>query len=289
MYGYEIEKESESLKRMEMQVIPFPLGAGVVGTQPHIHNAIEILYVTEGDFTMVCDGREVHAKAGDAVLFRSNCIHRTKSGDREKNFYWVLKISTELIIKILPKSSRTDSLLRLSVSNGDDKFHWCADELRGGDIAEGFEKLAEAYERNDSHSELAMRIAAATVVLGILRDIGGDAIPENLALSELIYKAVVYVNDNYADDISTEGISKQVGLSYSYFSRSFKKIIGISFRSYLNSVRVNHAEQLIMTSEKSVTEISELCGFENPSYFISVYRSLKGKTPFRNRRENGIF
>lgn len=282
MENYSIEKENEKFKLRDMEFIPFPVAPFSVGTSSHIHEAIELLYITEGDFDITCDNRTVKAKAGDVVLFRSNSIHRTVARENEKNFYWVLKISPRLIVNFLPKSQSSDSLLCLSVNYGNDKFYWSAEELNGSVILSGFEKLAYEYRNHDENSELAMRIAAAEIVLGILRG-GIGKRGENSELAELMYKAVVYINNNYAESISAEVLSDHLGLSYSYFSRSFKRIIGSSFRSYLNNVRINHAEQLIKNTAKSVSEISELCGFENLSYFISVYRALKGVTPLESR------
>ena len=282
MESYRVEKENERFRLRDMEFIPFPVAPFAVGTHSHIHEAIELLYITEGDFRITCDNATVHAEAGDVVLFRSNSIHRTVAGEKEKNFYWVLKISPRLIVNFLPKNKTTDWLLYLSV-NYDDKFHWKASEIFGSNILKGFESLAREYLNPDENSEFAMRIAAAEVVLGVLRG-GVGKREENSELAELMYKAVLYINNKYAEAISAETVSEYLGLSYSYFSRSFKKIIGSSFRSYLNNVRINHAEQLIMNTSKSVSEISELCGFENISYFISVYRTLKGAPPLRSKR-----
>lgn len=283
MESYRVEKENERFRLRDMEFIPFPVEPFAVGTHSHIHDAIELLYVTKGDFDVWCDNRTAYVKAGDILLFRSNAIHRTVARDQSENFYWVLKISPRLIINFLPKDKITDSLLRLSVNRDDDKFHWSADELSESEMRYGFEKLANEYLNQSSTSEFAMRIAAAQVVLGVLRG-ETDRVAESSPLSELMYKAVVYINNNYAEDISAESVSEHFGLSYSYFSRSFKRVIGSSFRAYLNNVRINHAEQLIMNTSKSITEISELCGFENLSYFISVYRSLKGVTPLQSKR-----
>jgi AraC-like DNA-binding protein/mannose-6-phosphate isomerase-like protein (cupin superfamily) len=286
MENYRIEIENDRFKLTDMEFMPFPVEPFAVGTASHIHEAIELLYITDGDFDITCDNVTVRATAGDAVLFRSNSIHRTVAREKEKNFYWVLKVSPRLIINFLPKDKYYDGLLRLSVNYGSDKFFWSSDELLGSDIRRGFEKLADEYNSPDENSELAMRVAAAQVVLGVLRG-GIEKRGENSELAELMYKAVVYINEKYADEISAESVSEYLGLSYSYFSRSFKKIIGSSFRAYLNNVRINHAEQLIMNTSKSVSEISELCGFENISYFISVYRTLKGEPPLRSKRRRG--
>lgn len=284
MERYTVEMETEKIKRRDMDFFPFPVNPLSVGTHSHIHDTIELLYITEGDFDITCDNRTVRASAGDVVLFRSNSMHRTVAGKNEKNFYWVLKISPRLIVGFLPKSQASDSLLRLSVNYEGDKFHWSADELAGSDILRGFKRLEEEYHSPDGNSELAMRIAGAEVILGVLRG-GVNGHYESSALSELMYKAVVYINGNYSEDISAMALSEHLGLSYSYFSRSFKRIVGSSFRQYLNGVRVNHAEQLLMNTAKSVTEISQLCGFENLSYFISVYHSVKGETPLQSKRE----
>lgn len=284
MKNYRIEAENKEMKSSDMEFFPFPVKPCHVGTPSHIHESIELLFVTEGDFSVSCDDRTVRAQAGDVLLFRSNSIHRTVAGNGERNVYWVLKISPRLIVNFLPKSKASDSLIRLSVNHEGAKMMWRAEELSGSEIKEGFSKLIRAFEAPDADSELAMRIAAATVVLGILRsDRCGESISENTAVSELIYKAIVHINDNYADDISAESVSEHLGISYSYFSRTFKRIAGKSFRQYLNSTRINHGEQLLLNTEKSVTEIATLCGFGNVSHFIATYRDLKGVTPLAAR------
>ena len=130
-----------------------------------------------------------------------------------------------------------------------------------------------------------MHIAAATVVLGLLRSREEIEEFENTAITELVYKSIVYINDNYHENLSAESVSEYLGISYSYFSRCFKRIAGKSFREYLCHTRINHGEQLLLNTDKSVTEISELCGFENVSYFIATYRKIKGLTPLQARNK----
>ena len=284
MEKYRIEKENERFKRRDMAFIVFPVKSNCVGTHSHIHEAIEILYITEGSFEISCDNKTVRAEVGDLLLFRSNSIHRTVAGDSEKNSYLVLKISPRLIIKFLPNNRSADSLLWLSVNHDAAKFHWRADEIEGSEIGEGFSKLVKGYSSEDENAEFAMRIAAATVILGLLRHNDGQSDTRNTAVAELVYKAIVYINENYAEDVSAETLSERLGISYSYFSRSFKRIAGKSFREYLNNTRINHGEELLLNTNKSVTEIASLCGFANLSYFIARYRKYKGVSPLAARK-----
>ena len=262
----------------------FPVKKNCVGAHSHIHEAVEILYITAGDFEVSCDNKTVRAGVGDLLLFRSNSIHRTVAGSGEKNCYLVLKISPRLIMNFLPKSKSSNSLLWLSVNRDTAKFHWRAEEIERGEITEGFLKLTKEYQSLDENAELAMRIASASVILGLLRLKEGDSDIGNTAVAELIYRAILYINENYAEDISAESVSGIFNVSYSYFSRSFKRIAGKSFKEHLNQTRINHGESLLLNTDKSVTEIAALCGFGNVSHFIATYRAIKGVTPLGTRK-----
>ena len=142
--------------------------------------------------------------------------------------------------------------------------------------------------RNGYGSDIAIRISAAEIVLALLRDTEQQLLPpadaQNENLIRRIYDAIVYINKHYAEDITAESCSRYVFLSYSYFSRSFKRITGHTFKDYLILTRLNHAEKELVSTEKPITEIASGCGFNSVSYFIAMYKKLKGTTPsaFRN-------
>ena len=73
-------------------------------------------------------------------------------------------------------------------------------------------------------------------------------------------------------------------MSYSYFAKSFKEATGKTFTEYLNFTRINEAEQMLINTDLSVSEIATRCGYNNISYFISLYKRHKGKTPLSERK-----
>ena len=99
-----------------------------------------------------------------------------------------------------------------------------------------------------------------------------------------ITEALKYIEDNYQSDFSAYDIAKKCHVSYSYFSRWFKKITGKTFIQYVNYVRINHAEQLLMNSNYNITEISMQTGFPTTSYFIKQFKLQKGYSPGRFRK-----
>jgi AraC-like DNA-binding protein len=64
-----------------------------------------------------------------------------------------------------------------------------------------------------------------------------------------------------------------------YFGNLFKQQVGMSFRQYLTSIRLNQAENLLLSGEYRVGEVADLCGFSDAFYFSKVYRKEKGISP----------
>lgn len=86
-------------------------------------------------------------------------------------------------------------------------------------------------------------------------------------------------------DSVTEGeVASFCGLSYNHFSTAFKKSVGRSFNDYVTLIRLNEAERLIVSSDKSITEIAYSCGFSSTSHFIARFKSQKGVTPYQLRK-----
>jgi AraC-like DNA-binding protein len=94
------------------------------------------------------------------------------------------------------------------------------------------------------------------------------------ALQRILEQAPQHLGDWTAKDAAAFG-----NLSYSYFSRNFKLAYGISFTAYLESLRLQEGERLLLTTDKEVTEISADLGFATTSYFIERFRKRYGTSP----------
>lgn len=101
---------------------------------------------------------------------------------------------------------------------------------------------------------------------------------------EVTRKAIIYINSNYARDISLNAIAEYTETSPSYLSRVFKEDTGRCVVEYLNWVRVEHAKQLIREGAK-LNELSKYSGFNSDTYFHTVFKNSTGKTP-KEYKEN---
>lgn len=74
-------------------------------------------------------------------------------------------------------------------------------------------------------------------------------------------------------------------MSYSYFSRMFKKVVHRSFREYLNYIRISKSELLLATTDLSITDIAMQTGFSTSSYFIQQFKLYKKISPKQFRKK----
>lgn len=96
---------------------------------------------------------------------------------------------------------------------------------------------------------------------------------------KIIQEIVKYISNNYASNITLQSLSKRYALSPSYLSRQFKSITNIGLNEYINIVRINAAEKILLTEKKSVTDVALECGFNDSNYFSAVFKKIKGTTP----------
>ena len=91
--------------------------------------------------------------------------------------------------------------------------------------------------------------------------------------------AIRFITDNYAEPISISDAARTVHLTPNYLGILFKQETGITFRDYLNTIRLNQAEDMLRAGEGSITEIALKCGFKDVFYFSRMFKKFKGTTP----------
>lgn len=102
----------------------------------------------------------------------------------------------------------------------------------------------------------------------------------------LVSKAMEFMRTNLHRDISRDEVARHAGISPSHFSRLLKERTGRTFSELLRQCRVDLACDLLRTTEKSLAEIADDCGFCDQSYFTRVFQDVKGVTPKQFRMIN---
>ena len=103
-------------------------------------------------------------------------------------------------------------------------------------------------------------------------------IPQNQY--DLIKPAIEYVEENFlANKISVPFLADRCGISEAYLKKLFIKKFGMSPIKYIIRLKINHACDLLRSKRYSVTQVAEICGYDNVYFFSRQFKEYVGTSP----------
>lgn len=101
----------------------------------------------------------------------------------------------------------------------------------------------------------------------------------------LIFEEVsAYITRHYAD-VTIQSLTDTFHFQEDYFNRLIKSKTGLTYSAYVQQIRLEHAERLLLTSDKTVEEIAEIVGYHNKGYFYKIFQQKYGTTPSKYRQK----
>lgn len=248
----------------------------------HFHQEIELLYVENGGFNIWLDGKAFHAEKGDLVIINSNECHKIQSST-DNCYYKCIKCAPQILYTMDQSFFNMRYVMPFIVNTDEHKRVFTKDEISSSGIPELVANIHDEWVEKKYGFELSIHSDLLRIFLIIVRswdNSGANLKPIDVSsnLSKTIQAAVEYVGKNYANASETEA-AKLCNLSYSYFSHSFKRVMNMSFKEYVNYVRINESQKLLISENKSVSEIAAELGFSSASHYIQCFKKIKGESP----------
>ena len=235
---------------------------------PHKHDHYEFFYQLNGDSTQKVNNCMYNVEKGDFILIPPNTVHETDvSGTRI-----LLQVSNKFLHEYFtPKSA---DLLMKAFRNthirpekeSHDKIHALLFLMKKMYV-DNDERLFELF------TELMNYLSDAPILNKV-----------ETGIADRIKSICTYVNTYYAEIDGTRTIAKEFYLSESYFCRSFKQIMNMSFSHYLTKVKLEHAAEMLINKKDSISAIAETCGFHSLAYFCNVFKKEYGLSPYRYKQ-----
>lgn len=97
--------------------------------------------------------------------------------------------------------------------------------------------------------------------------------------NDYVQHIIQVTKEKYADKISIESFSEELGVSPSYLSRKFKEATGATYLDFLNKYRVQQSIKLLETGKYKVYEVSDMTGFSDYKHFNTVFKRYTGSSP----------
>ena len=99
----------------------------------------------------------------------------------------------------------------------------------------------------------------------------------------IIKKALEHIESNYLEPLTLNEVSSHVHLNPNYFSKLFKEVTGENYSIYIITLRLKKAEELLKSNDYKISQIAEMVGYPNLSYFSRMFKKYLGKSPFEYR------
>ena len=102
----------------------------------------------------------------------------------------------------------------------------------------------------------------------------------------IIDDVIYYIEHNYSSNITLENIAPLFGYNSSYLGKIFSKKLGTNFNSYLDSVRIDKAKDILERSKIQVYKVAEMVGYKNVDYFHIKFKKNTGMSPAEYRKQH---
>jgi len=248
--------------------IPLYVGNGITSHNPplHIHHHTELIYIIDGSVMLNVSGHEYALEKGDAAVIFPMQPHCFVGGERN----WLLVNFVPGFCPdyrdLLMRSYPTDNVVR---------------RLSGSEVERLLLEAYSEYKRGGEYSERITRGYISAAFGRLLSEI--ELSETKHQYYDMIEQIVRYCDANYTSPITLTSLAAELHISRSYVSRMFSDGMKVSFSDYINGLRVHHACSLLNNSDKSVTEIALVSGFESVRTFNRAFAKVWDMTPTQYR------
>jgi AraC-like DNA-binding protein/mannose-6-phosphate isomerase-like protein (cupin superfamily) len=247
-------------------------------TDWHYHPECELLLIRSGRLDIEISGQTLQLLAGDVVIVGSRQLHRDRSFGPPLE-YIVLQFDLQSFFdqSTIPYLQYfNETKVPLSAMN----YIFQENAFARAEAAACIREIHEEAHRKESGYELAVNMLVKKLLLILIRNDRHGLLASQDRVERIRLKPVLdYVESHIDGRIAVEDASRLANMSYYYFVKFFKKVMGMSFTEYVNFRKIKRAEQLLLTRDLSVTEVGDQIGMANMAHFYKMFKRFNGFSP----------
>jgi AraC-like DNA-binding protein len=256
----------------------------------HFHPEIELTLILNGKGKRLVGAQINNYEAGDLVLLGENVPHCWLTETQNTEGPITQSNTAQSIVIQFKKDFLGELFLETSVFQ---KIKILLEKAQTGLVIEGALKVILTEQiKNMAHQNAFDRVMS---LLFILNEIANSIEVKNIdnqrftrklnpIEAEKFHRAYAYIMENYTAEITLENVAQQAYMTPQAFCRYFKKITRKTLIEVVTEYRINHACQLLISTDKSVNDICFDSGFSNVSYFNKQFKLTKKETPLGYRK-----
>ena len=256
----------------------------------HYHDFCEITCILSGNGTYYINGTEYPVQPGDIIIFNQVEPHGWVVKDHAMEVF-VLTFAPEIIAD--PAGTAADEYLKPFFYLGSHFRNLItASDKRTSEMRGIMDEIFTEMRRREKGFEGMVRADILRILTLLLRHYEKEGKAPDIDLNEKkrsmkrLEKAVYYINSHYTDNLTLEDVAGKVYMSPSYFSTYFRNVTNRKFSEYVTMLRLNRVQELILTTDRTVSSIAMECGFRNMSNFYRLYKKHVGSLSPKGKQKN---
>lgn len=239
---------------------------------PHTHYYTEIFYIKGGKGQMQIEDHLISLVPDMLVIINAHVQHTEISSPTNPLDYFIIGAEG------------------LQISNGGNSDYTVIMNCgRQPSLRQCFENiLEEMHNEQEGYREICQNYLEILVRKICRKECVSYEIADSRTGNRECHKAKQYIDANYAEKITLDGLAKISNINKYYLSHRFLEIYGESPIAYLNQVRVNACKDLLKTTNLTIEEIAASTGFSSRSYLAQVFQKTCGMTCQQYRKLHRI-
>ncbi len=233
------------------------------GCPCNLHRNPELLLVSDGEGRIRNGDEILDVSAGDIVAVNPYTLHQVLSGSK-----------LEMYCLIVDTDFCTANRLNLD-------FITFPTLIRDEALRKRYDRVIAEYENAQPFAIAGTRCAVLDLMVDLFRRFGQpcEDLAESRSSFEFVRKAMEYIKAHIGEKLTVSEIAANAGFSKFYFLRRFRECTGMTVVEYVNTLRCEHAKELLNSGRYSIKQVALACGFENFSYFTNVFKKYTGALP----------
>ena len=265
--------------------MPFPI-------RSHWHYFMEMILMVEGTGLIDCNGRTYVVEPGDLMIFPPEALHAVYTATNFDLKYEVIKFD---ISKLYTENSYSPELKMILESiNKSPEVELCFKEERIRDwrTREIFCRCREEIQKKQFGYDIVIHSLISSLIVQMVRVWCESGFNTDVAMAmnletDSIRGITSYIDAHIGEQIRVEDLADMCNMSYSYFAKNFKQYYGRSCKEYIEFIRINRVEDLLLFTDFDLSYISQETGFSDSSHLIKIFRKWKGVTPKQIKKNHG--
>ncbi len=267
---YDFENDSSLLKPIKLLYVHQSQYSNDWNSLVHAHGFVEIFYITSGCGEFTIENQKYYVEKDNIIMVNHNTKHGEVSFEDSPLEYIVMGVDG------------------ISLSFADSLYHneIIKDLYLTKKVRKYFDLLIEELEENTKNKEkVCTNIANAILAKLTLNSKNIEINRHKSMVSPEIMRVKNYIDDNFKDDIDLDKLATIAHINKFYLVHSFKKAFTLTPIQYLNKKKLEHCKDLIINTDYSILQISELCNFSSQSYFSQSFKKEYGMSPNQMKKK----